>query len=266
MRSHRIFTFLVILSAALSVAAQKQSPTPAAAKLPSLPQSPVAPRVGNDLTDSGLKGNVKYLLSESGPITPGSKIRVKNTETFYNKIGNITRRVNYATEDPPGTFKKPSYILRTEVFGYLDGHRVSISDRIWAYLEDKKADKRYETRYVYEYDENGKVKQETRFDSLGQKTDSFVFTKDGDRSETIWIQPLHNTKLIATTFENGRIVKVSYGKTGMLADRIETELVVEERDGHGNWTRIRQTLKMFDEHGKLVENATYFDHHTITYY
>ncbi len=148
----------------------------------------------------GLKGPVRSVIEEfkivRGPNPDGKKENIRVSKTYFNKDGQ-TERIVYLKDDTELTFsiiddfktfkttKKPDVDENSKF-------RVSFPDQLPIEPNEKltKPDSRYELRYVYEYDEKGRVISEREFTNTGKLTqlESFTYDEDGHliklRSET----------------------------------------------------------------------------------
>ena len=142
-----------------------------------LPQTPAVPKLKSDAQDDNLRGKVKTVIEE-----------LENLEGVYKKVGrrcssiiNFNKEGNYLREVD---FSYTGELQFIEVYGYIDGARVSVSNFINSANtlrttgavnsnseEEKvndKPDTRYEHKYEYKYI-NGKLAEMQIFYNTGKK-------------------------------------------------------------------------------------------------
>jgi len=142
-------SFKLLTDSEITEEALKAGPGP-------LPQTPEAPRAGSDAADEGLLGAVKSVHTEiqypsEKPVTEAGR---RSSITTYNKNGNKVRTESYDSKNN---------LELIEVYGYLDGSRVSASKFIpreygppvgtTRLPSNKKSDPRYQQRFEFKYDE-----------------------------------------------------------------------------------------------------------------
>src|SRR5690349_3776991 len=152
-----------------------------------LPQTPEAPRAGSDADDEGLRGPVKTVQTEIQYLSETILSRgARSTLTTYNKNGNKVRRELY-------DFK--NNLSQIEVYGYLDGSRVSASKFIEREYSppvattrlgsEKKPDPRYQERFEFKYDEKKRLTEETHFFSNGDILERSVYKYEENQKEEL---------------------------------------------------------------------------------
>jgi hypothetical protein len=240
-----------------------------------LPQSPVSDKPFSDAHDENLKGKVKFIVEEYQE-TPKSK-RQKSTEFYYNEQGNLTRKVNFQ-------FGYTSFIT---VWGYIDRNRVTsgmVTDISFdddppqlvmlgdpapnRPAKDAKMlvpDERYDTKFVYKYNDSKQLIEKTRYKNDGQISLTENYTYKGNQRETIEKDADSGdiSKSTQTYDRNGNLIKeVFFNEKG----RIESSSsFTYELDTKGNWI-VQKSFDNVKIKGKTVLKPSSITYRTITYY
>jgi hypothetical protein len=237
-----------------------------------LPQSPVSDKPFSDAHDENLKGKVKSIFEEYQE-TPKSK-REKSTEFYYNEQGNLTREVNFQYGYPSGI----------TVWGYIDRNRVnsfmftdiSFDDdpkSLVAMIPDMPSretkplipDDRFNTKYIYKYNDNKQLIEKIRFENDGQISLIENYTYQGNQRETIEKDAdLGDISKSTQTFDGiGNLIKeVFFNEKGRI-DSSSTYMY--ELDTKGNWI-VKKSFENVKIKGKSVLQPRSITYRTITYY
>jgi hypothetical protein len=253
-------SFKLLTDSEITEEALKAGPRP-------LPQTPEAPRAGSDAADEGLRGPVKSVhteiqyLSET-PLTHGG---TRSSLTTYNKNGNKLRTESY-------DFKNNLDLI--EVYGYLDGSRVSaykIIQREYSLPvgtmrlpSNKKKDPRYEHRFEFKYDEKKRLTEETRFFSDGEILERSVYKYEGNQKEKLVYS--ENGSLVRRNLyildDKGNVIEdTGFTRDGSVyAKRSYTY----EFDSNGNWIKRTSSGNVVSKRPGLEPPSVHL--RTITYY
>jgi hypothetical protein len=210
--------------------------------LPEVSQRPAAVRLGNDLQDSGLKGNVCSVIAES--VTPPGTAREMDRESYYGPSGNLMREITYSR----------GYPQEITQWGWIDGKRIS-STRIVFYepqeafakgppvplgptsgmMGNSRRNAAFGMRHEYKYDNLGRITEQQAFNSEGKLRWTKKFTNSSTGRE---IQTLDETGgFLTRTFEtfdkNGNVVE--YKVLDMSGKPVWTNRYTYEFDQAGNW-------------------------------
>lgn len=237
-----------------------------------LPQTPVAPRAGSDASDEGIHGNVKIVATESqdlsGTWAVGS--RKPNSNNYYNEQGNLTKSESY---DWKGN------LFELTVYGYIDGARVSnfktiaheydpppimISAAPSTEKAKPKYDGRYIYKFVYRYDSQKRLVEETLLNNGGElwiryvysykgnRKEEFAYSKDGSLNQhylyTLDAQGNPTEEIVFDVNDGSIKAKDSYSY---------------ELDGKGNWIK-RTESNWASKTGRYEPYSVYY--RTISYY
>lgn len=266
-----------LLDAATLKAVKIEEATPAP-----IPQEPPAKKLKSDLEDNNLKGKVREIIEDTVRL-PGTR-RTRSGEKYYDPRGNLMKVLIF----------DDGYPELIEIWGSIDGNRVSNSDVIWFHDDQRpprkeiiqsmmespmtppseagptssappKSDPRYSTRYAYKYDNLGRLIETSMYDNSGEHTDRTTFTYSAGRREerSFWgdgEEYHHKTYLLDTA---GNVTEESnYNDEGVVDSR---SVYKYEFDPAGNWIVQRASEKK-TVRGKTVLKPASITYRTITYY
>lgn len=233
-----------------------------------LPQTPEAPRAGSDADDEGLRGPVKSVHTEIQYLSETilTKAGTKSTLTTYNKNRNKVRKESY-------DFKNNLFLI--EVYGYLDGSRVSafkFIEREYSppfgttrLRSNKKSDPRYHDRFEFKYDDKKRLTEETHFLSNGDVLERSVYKYEKNQKE----------ELIYS--ENGSLVRRHLDILDDKGNAIESTIFMPdgsvsskrsytyEFDSNGNWIKRTNSGNLVSDKRRRLEVPS-IQLRTITYY
>jgi YD repeat-containing protein len=255
MNMKRLFGIILVLLIAFSVSAQKK------------------------MTDSGmegLKGQVKYVLSEYEIIKYNGKRkiiepRVKWMEYFYDREGNLTERLFplgnsryiYKIIDGFKTFKSSSIKAETS-----DKDTAKVLRQDNQSQQNTKPDERYSMKFLYEYDTQGRVIEETSYWNNGDY--AVVSTFDyNDKNQVI--KKIQDTPSAVTTYtlkydDNGNLIEENIDRDVRGGVNFKYQYFYEDYklDAKGNWIQRKQTEKV-EENGKTQSKVMIY-YRKIAYY
>ena len=258
-----------ILSEAEVTAQQAQKA--AKAEPNQLPQTPVTHRAGTDASDEGLRGSVRTVLTESQDLSGTWSVQGRKRDSFdtYNEQGNKLRTEQY---DYKGNLD------RITVYGFIDGHRVSLSDTIEREynpppvrvplspgVQIKKPDPRFDTRYEFKYDQKKRLTEKTWLQSNGDVWMRYVYKYTGNQKEELVYSEdgkLNQRYLYTFDDKGNKVDQTFFESDGSIRGK---QAYTYEFDAKGNWTK-RTTSRMLtkDATGQLQPYSVHF--RTITYY
>ena len=236
-----------------------------------LPQEPVAKKLKSDAEDDGLKGKVKTVFTETENFDGSWAVskRKPSSMSYYNEQGNLIKSVRYDYRGNPADI---------EVYGYLDGDRVSHSKSIQYEYDPPpmmmpaasgqpkpKYDPRYSYKYNYKYDDKGNLVEEVLFGSGGEVITRTVNKIKGSQKEKLYYSKdgSLDRKYSYTLDDKGNeIEEMSYGKDGSVRDKYSYSY---EYDANENWVK-RAASKWVTKDGKSQPAPYTVDYRTITYY
>lgn len=261
-------TFRLLDAAALkAVKIEEATPAP-------LPQDPPAKKLRSDLHDKNLKGRIKEIVEDQVTL-PGTR-RERAVEQYYDAIGNLIKEINF----------EEGYPTNVEVWGYIDGNRVSNSDLIWfdddqrppskeiiqtmmespaGPPEGKKIDPRFSNRYAYKYDDLGRLIETSLFDNSGEHTDRTTYTYTAGRREerNFWGHgEEYDHKAYLLDAAGNIIEKTTFDEKGAIDSR---RVYKYEFDATGNWT-VQRAFDKKTVRGKTTLRPVWIIYRTITYY
>jgi YD repeat-containing protein len=260
-------TFRLLDATALkAVKIEEATPAP-------LPQEPPAKKQMTDLQDKNLKGKVKEIIADTVNL-PGTR-RERSNEKYYDARGNLTKEINF----------EEGYPTYVEVWGYIDGNRVSNSDSIWfdddqrppgkqiiqSMMESPagppqgKIDPRFSNRYAYKYDDLGRLIETSLFDNSGERTDRTTYTYSAGRREerNFWDDgEEYNRKAYLLDAAGNIIEETIFDEKGAVDSRTVYRY---EFDAAGNWIVQRDFAKK-TVRGKTTLKPLSIIYRTITYY
>jgi antitoxin component YwqK of YwqJK toxin-antitoxin module len=190
--------FLTLLLSATFTIAQKKPKVDLAKKIADvtpqlLPQSPVAEKLKSDAQDRKLKGKVKSVIEDN--LENGK--RKRHSEEYYNENGNLIKEISF----------DEGYPISVTVWGYIDGNRVNVSNSIKYEESERPAprdlmimvspgdnklnpnslkDRRYDMRYVYKYDEKGRLIEEWKYQNNGEVWGNKVYKYADNKIEELY--------------------------------------------------------------------------------
>lgn len=254
-------SFKLLTDSEITEEALKAGPGP-------LPQTPQAPRAGSDAADEGLRGPVKSVRTELQYLskTPVTESVRGSSLTTYNKSGNKLRTESY-------DFK--NNLDRIEVYGYLDGSRVSASKFIQReyslpvgttrLFSNKKSDPRYQHRFEFKYDEKKRLTEVTRFLSNGEILERSVYKYEGNQKEKVVYSEngsLVRRDLYILDDKGNEIENTGFSRDGSVyAKRSYTY----EFDSNGNWIKRTSSGNVVSDRRPPLEPPSVLLR-TITYY
>lgn len=239
-----------------------------------------AQKKASDKEFEGLKGAVKSVLIEymtvqdSGGSAPDTK-RIKWGEDFFDKDGRHTQTVYsdskliYSEIDGFKTFKSYELKKDTNQGIFL---RAAPLDKPKPIEEPEKIvppDIRFDFKYTYEYNSQGRVKIERQYGNNGRLFHKIEFIYDANG---LLIEENVNDTVAISKF------KYKYDEKGNLIEKLEdrdikgagtdrnTRTVYSDYkfDAQGNWTQRKQTW-YFEVNEKPLVSATMY-YRTIVYY
>lgn len=254
-------SFKLLTDSEITEEALKAGPGP-------LPQTPEAPRAGSDAADDGLRGPVKSVHTEIQypSETPLTQWGMRTSLTTYNKNGNKLRTESY-------DFKNNLELI--EVYGYLDGSRVSASKFIQREYSlpvgttrlpsNKKKDPRYQLRFEFKYDEKKRLTEVTRFLSNGEILERSVYKYEGNQKEELVYSEngsLVRRDLYILDDKGNEIENTGFTRDGSIyAKRSYTY----EFDSNGNWIKRTSSGNVVSDKRPRLEPPS-VQLRTITYY
>jgi hypothetical protein len=255
-------SFRLLSDPEITEAARKAEPGP-------LPQTPESPRAGSDADDEGLRGPVKSVRTEIQYLseTPLMRMGTHSLLTTYNEKGNKVRTESY-------DFK--NNLEQIEVFGYLDGSRVSASRYIQREYSppfgttspglpsNKPPDPRYERRFDFKYDEKKRLTEMTDFSSNGDMLERHVYKYEGNRKEELGYArdgSLRWHTLNILDDKGNEIEHTSFAPDGSV---FSTASFTYEFDSNGNWTKQTTSWKVHSNKPRFEPPSVRL--RTITYY
>jgi YD repeat-containing protein len=245
--------------------------TPAA-----LPQSPSDGRTSNDLQTENLRGRVKsvsYSYADSGS-RDFPKARLMH-EDFYDEAGNRVRGVDWDGAWP----------TNVTVFGYIDGMRVSRARTVEYAAAERPpsegcvplvhtiaeaappaADERYGIRWLYKYDDRGRLIEETHFNNRGDILTRTAYNYETD-SRRVMLHYASGPEPLAKIVEiidprHGHVVEEHLHDEDGQVNLIR--YFSYKFDKYGNWTEQRTTERSPSDTGRAKHSATAY--RKITYF
>lgn len=231
--------------------------------------------LGQKMTDrelDGFKGKVKFVEGWSEE-TGLSKKTVKDKpeisdDVVYDEAGNEVKYTFY-------------YMGERTTYFVLEGDKVSKSERFQASAveglkmatalgprKSKPADDRYETKFKYDYDKNGRIIVERRYSNDGslKRRISYSYGRDNwPLSETSYIDGPHYKK----TFKydgSGNLaeeISINYDQNGNEASLLSYKYTDYKLDKTGNWIERKETIS---HPGEKEPPRIYIEHRNIIYY
>jgi hypothetical protein len=279
-----LLLLLLLVTLAFPAAAQPAKANSADAKKianatpAALPQSPGDGRPRTDAQDAGLKGRVQTVIDrQTDTSEPDYPAKTFTREEFYGGDGNRLRVIDWEGVRPTSV----------TVFGYLDGMRVSrrgdidnsecktpsgqpcvVMVQTVPGLKDKQVDKRderYDIRWDYKYDAQGRLAEERHFDNAGELLIRTVYKYETAKKRTILhyaggIEPLART--VEMLDNSGNVIEE------WLHDEDDKISAIRHYsykfDRQGNWTL--QTVTEKDHGSKSKPKQVSNTRRTISYF
>jgi len=242
--------------------------TPAA-----LPQGPRTGKPRSDAQDENLRGKVKSVIEYSQE--PGGA-RVIDHEKYFDEDGYLIREIEY----------DEAYPSSVTVWGFVDGVRVSKTNEI-EYAKGEKppprgqellempipdpmyanvpSDPRFDSRYTYKYDDQGRQIELRNFQSNGQPGTVHVFLYSGNARDQRDYESdgteLSHTQYMLDT--NGNTVEERM--FGSSESDIVPDLYSHQLDSQGNWI-VEKVSEKSTVRGKSILKPRWTTYRTITYY
>ncbi|MEK6283867.1 MAG: hypothetical protein AABN95_26235 [Acidobacteriota bacterium] len=245
--------------------AAKAQPSP-------LPQEPVAPRIGSDAQDEGLRGRVKTVFTESQDLSGAWTVQTRkpNSMAYYNERGNLTKKESY---DYQGNLSDIT------VYGYLDGARVSDWESIRqeynpppmmirspAVEAAPKYDSRYSHKFTFKSDDKKRLTEKTSLGNDGKLWLRYVYNYSGNQREELVYSANGslNQRYLSLLDDQGNEVEETIFETrdGSIRSKQQYAYVF---DSHGNWTK-RTTSKWVTKDGRSSHEPQHVYYRTIIYY
>jgi YD repeat-containing protein len=219
----------------------------------------------------GFKGKVKFVESWSEETGSNKKTKDKpeiSDDVAYDKAGNKLKYSFY-------------YIGKRTTYFVLEGEKVSKSERFQAPSGEglkmstalgpgkpTRGDDRYETKFKYDYDKNGRIIEERRYSNDGslERRISYSYSRDNrPLSETSYIDGPHYKETFAYN-ANGNLAEaifISYDQNGKEASVLSSKYTNYKLDQKGNWIERRE---MKSHLGEREPSRIYIAHRNIIYY
>jgi hypothetical protein len=275
----RIIFLTLCFAAFISFASAQQTNDNIAKRIadampPALPQAPKADGTRSDLYKENLKGKVKTVTVYN--IDHERKQSDKNiiSEETYNDDGDRIRGVYYFDGNIPRSVATYGYVDRMRVarWGSVKNGNGSDTDSpivqvpVGMNRGTKKSDSRYDTKYVYRYDEKGRLAEEIHFSSSGELQTRTVITYESPMRRLLR-HFAGGPEEIARTVEildtEGNVVELWMYDEDKKVN--EVQVIKHELDSQGNWIVENVFIKEIDgDRTNLKPLATNF--RTITYY
>lgn len=237
-----------------------------------LPQEPVAKKPKSDTEDEELKGKIKTVFEEDADLSGTWAVskRKPTSMVYYNEKGNRTKSVLYDYRGNP---------FDINVYGYLDGERVSNSNSIQyeydpppmmaetpAGQSKPKRDTRYIYKYKYKYDDKGILREEQLYLNDGKPSLKYVYNyKDNQKEELVYeANGSLNQKYVSTLDDKrNEIEEIIYKATD---NSVESKYsYAYEFDSQGNWVK-KTASKWTKRDGKSQYMPYSVTYRTINYY
>lgn len=242
---------------------------------PALPQTPAVKKLKSDAEDENLKGKVKSIFQQS-KFTKGERAGTppqKDSESYYNETGNLTRQVFY--DDTNG------YPYQIRNYGYLDGNRVSVSKMIeheiilqsmpppmmGSVARKVVRDERYDDKYVVKYAPNGDLLEKIYYDNAGKIRLKWIYQRKGETIVGTAYDSAGkvNQRLESKHDEKGDEIENVYPDSPMEGWTTIYQFKYEEFDKNGNWTKRTMTQRQKVKE-KSIEKWEMQETRVIEYY
>ncbi len=231
-----------------------------------LPSMPVFKMRRSDLQTANLKGKVKTVAEESENLTGDAfqQGRIFSAEYFYNASGFQTKEIRYDARGNP---------FQIAVYGFIDRALVAKFETIRypynppAPTLPKPKDLRYDLKFKYVFDEQGRVKESKYFRNNGELSSKTLTNYDENKTEAQSFNP--QGELVSKTFqtfdENGNLLESVFQALKPKTLEYKAVYKYEAVDEKGNWTRrILSEWRMED--GKSFYVPVKIQYRTFAYY
>ncbi|MGB5037043.1 MAG: hypothetical protein WBQ66_10565, partial [Blastocatellia bacterium] len=262
-------SFRILAAADVAKALQKR--VDAATPKP-LPQSPILRRIASDADEDGLRGRVKEVVEDVEYVSSESPVhgRKPTSVSHYDEQGNLTRQLSYDYRGNP---------YDIEVYGYIDGKRVSKSNSIrYEYNPppmmgaapapgpQPKRDARYDYEYAYRYDSTRRLIEMTMYMNDGSRGMRYVYEYRGNEKEkrAYTSEDVLNQRYVSVLDKNGNEIEWTSFDTGDGSIKYRY-VYAYDFDTAGNWVKkTRQKVVVRD--GKSTLEPSSVTYRTIAYY
>ena len=240
-----------------------------------LPQSPRVKDIRPDLFHQNLKGKVKSVATYNIDHDRQQTDKYIVSEEFYNQDGDRIRGVYYNDNSQP---------RNVAVYGFVDNMRVArwgdVKDKNGKLPSDrsvqmpvsdknpaaKNADKRFDTRYVFKYDETGRLAEEEHLSATGELLTRTVYKYETPTRRLIREFAGGTDELARMTEildDAGNVIELwLYDEDKKVQD---IQVIKREFDPQGNWTVEKVFVKQTAA-GKTNLKPLATNYRTITYY
>lgn len=242
-----------------------------------------AQKKATDKEFEGLKGAVKSVLTEYMEVinprglAPDKK-RVKSSEYFFDKGGRLTQilypdsngKLIFSVIDGFKTFKSSLIKIETKPKTTFNVGRSLIEERPIEEPENLvPPDERFDFKYTYEFDSQGRVRIERQYENNGRlfRKKEFKYDDKGRVIEENVNDTVALSKFIYKYDAKGNLIETFQDRDikGPGTDS-ETRTVYSDYkvDSQGNWTQ-RKSTSYFEVNGEPKVSATMY-YRTIIYY
>ncbi|HJU53003.1 MAG TPA: hypothetical protein VJ715_00460 [Pyrinomonadaceae bacterium] len=220
-----------------------------------------------------LKGPVKTVVAQEATLTESSgklseSERRPGSETIYDAEGNLVHRKIYVEGS----------LFDSTKYGRLNGDKISFSEDVESpnvFITDapvganksmQPADPRYTYKFKYKYDDQGRVTEESWYQSNGSLWMRYVYKFKGNRREELAYGANGdlNQKYVYTLDDKGNEVEQLIYDTEK--DSVESKETYQyvEFDSRGNWTK--RIMSEGERENKFSMKASKATYRTITYF
>jgi hypothetical protein len=224
----------------------------------------------NKMTDAeldGFRGKVKTVIKEDSELVQKNGKLVEmlhqmNSKESYDNNGNVTERLHYDGNS-------------RETYIFIDGDRTIKSSQIKKEKfngirsavpemdKSKPRDKRYDLKLKYDYDSQGRVKEEKKFSNNGQLFISIIYKYDENgrlKQEDNYSYGKLNDITIYKYDEKGNVIERKFTLTAIKGED-DTRIYNfsdYKLDATGNWTkRIETSSEKFNGKSTLKKIVHY---------
>ncbi len=214
---------------------------------------------------------MKSVFTESQDLsgTWSVQTRKPNSMDYYNDHGNLTKRESY---DYKGN------LTEITAYGYLDGARVSDSERIQqeynpppvmigppAGKADLKYDPRYSFKFTFKYDDKKRLTEKTWIGNNGKLWLRYVYKYTGNQREELVYSAdgSLNQRYLSLLDDKGNEVEetIFEMRDGSIRSK---QSYAYDFDSHGNWMK-RTTSKLVTKDGRSSYEPQHVYYRTIVY-
>jgi hypothetical protein len=233
---------------------------------PPRPQRPVVKTPKSDVETANLKGKVKTVIEESEDLTGDSfqQGRLFSAEYFYNASGFQTKEISYDSRGNP---------FQIAVYGFINKALICKFGSIRypynppAPLSAKPADRRYDLKFNYIFDEQGRVKEAKYYrnnEELSSRTLT-IYEENKVETQNFNAQGELVSKTFQTFDEKGNLIESVFQALKPKVLEYKTVYKYESFDEKGNWTkRILSEWRTKD--GQSFYEPIKFHYRTFVYY